>query len=89
MKLSGKSDNFCTANPYLYYIENAPFSQGRRVYFFEYIAPQFSQPSGQGKNRARTNFSPALTAEGAPIYEQRELRSSGERASATLRMGAG
>ena len=31
-----------------------------------------------GENRARTNFHPSVPTEGAPVYEQKELRSSGE-----------
>ena len=30
------------------------------------------------ENRARTNFHPSVPTEGAPVYEQKELRSSGE-----------
>ena len=47
---------------------------------------QFSQRSAPGKNRVYTNFSLGLTAEGAPIHEQNQARSAGERVSAILRM---
>ena len=37
---------------------------------------QISQPIIKGVNRACTNFTPFIWAEGAPLYEQRQLRSS-------------
>ncbi len=49
---------------------------------------QFSQSAVLWENRARTNFPIRLQTEGAPIYEQRQARSAGERVSAALRIVA-